>query len=399
MIKINVKTAIEYFSINPFDKVSWTKWRDHCVDIKNQLDPVTFLVNLLAHRLFFLAARCVVFTSSPTFKKKCDEKKLANSRGNLKELGGEEIQLTMPDGHKVSGMYLNAAQCLAALMAKGAERGFIPLADAKIQEVLWLPSDQQELHQLVERMGVAIYHQDPDKSYIELGIPQDPLQQPAAVVPGTLIYAPGSGHLFEFRRKTIGTFLLNYGMNILLFHYSGTGKSEGKISEQATYDNVESAYQYLRAQGIIDEKILGYGHCMGGGPILNLAAKHPINLLADRTYLTMGELAKRHVATVLHLPGLLHCLINWIEPVMNQCFYYNNRDKMKQVKGHVAVLGATQDHLIPDDYIQTLFDNAILAQSRLKLSMEANHDMNLFEDEQSRLLFGQFLTDAHLIGY
>ncbi|WP_068470314.1 alpha/beta hydrolase [Candidatus Protochlamydia phocaeensis] len=403
MIEIDVTPVSKNEAlVNEIEPESLIKWMGRNIRLlKNMLDPKLLLIKTLAYCLFPLAARCVVFTSTRSFKKRCQPERLNQSRQTLRELGGQEISLRMPDGHSIFGMYLDARSALNALIAKGGERGTIPVGD-NVQQVLWISPAQPELWSSIERMGIEV-HEHQNRSYIKLGIPKqlsDAANSGGQIEAGTLIYGPGSGHQFEFRRKTLGAFLFGYGMNVLVFHYSGTGESGGKISEQATYENVEGAYQYLREKGISDEKILGYGHCMGGGPVLDLAANHPhINVLADRTYTTMGEFCKHRATRLLYLPRFLHFLTSWIEPVMNKCFYYNNREKIKQVSGHFAILEASRDDLIVSDYIQELFDNAVLARSRLRLLMDSNHDMDLVPNEATRLSLGQFLTATNLIGY
>lgn len=405
MPMLPIANLCDIFSSHRSQETSWIDWMGYRICLlKEKLDPIPYIVNALAFCLFPLAARCVVFTSSRSFKKSCKPARLAKSRKILEDLGGEKIQLKMPDGHYVTGIYMDSKKCLDAMLVKGAEKGCISLSDGKIQEVLWIDPAKEELSYLVKEMQLAICEES-GKQYLPIGIPTDPSPIPSNISTqapsssnGTLIYAPGSGHLFEFRRKTIGSFLIGYGMNVLLFHYSGTGQSEGKITEQATYENLECVYQYLRQKGIRDEQILGYGHCMGGGPMIDLAAKHPINLLADRTPLSMGEFSKLRATTFLRLPRFLHFLASWIPPVMDKCFLYNNGKKIKHVKGNVAVLEARQDEMIPPCYIQELFDNAVSAKNRIKLTMDSNHDMDLVQDEEIRLSIGQFLADCKLIG-
>jgi hypothetical protein len=400
---------------------SSAKWKGRRLSrMAEKLNPVPAIVNALAYFLFPLAARCVVFTSSRSFKKKCSEERLMNSRQTLIDLGGEEIKLPMPNGHSISAMYLDTTKALSALVDHGAQRGEISLPDGMVQEVLWIDMSKGYLLDLIDRMGLSrVAHEN--GVYVPLGIPRKSFDSSKDASskrrPEAVIYAPGSGHLFEFRRKTIGTFVIDYGMNMLVLNYSGTGKSEGKISEEATYENMEAAYQYLaREKGFPAEQIWGYGHCMGSGPILHLAAQHPINAIVDRAYLNMGEFAKTRVIKVLHLPFFLKFLAAWIEPVMNKCFCYNNRENIQLVQGRVAVLGAIDDELIPNEYIPELFDKAIQAKEKIQLFMHppkpieqpkktkkisthnlkiSPHDLDLMFDPVARLELGKFLAGNH----
>lgn len=369
--------------------------------IGEKLDPLSSIIQGVAYILFPLAASCVVFTSSRSFKRKCDQERVTQSRKILEELGGEQIFLKMPDGHHISAMYLDQKKCLDRLLSKGAEKGILTHPDDLIEDVLWIPSQKEELIALIEKMKLPLFETS-GRLYLPLGIPKKIFESfknnDLVQENGTVIYAPGSGHLFEFRRRTIGSFLIGYGMNMLVLNYTGTGKSEGKITEQLTYDDMERVYHYLvNDKGIPDHKILGYGHCMGSGPAIDLASKHQINLLVDRACPTMGEFAKLRVVATLGLPSCLQFLASWIEPVMNRCFFYNNREKISHVKGGVAVLGAKHDEMIPPKYIDELFDRAVLAKNKVKISMNTNHDADLTVDETTRLALGQFLGSNQLI--
>lgn len=360
--------------------------------IKDKFHPI----NVLAYCLFPLAARCVVLSSSGSFKRKCSKERIDRSLQTLLTLGGEKISLRMPDGHEISAMYFDAKVCLQKLQTMGGEKKHERLPDGFVQDRLIIPSQHTELRTLIERMGVEI-HEEENGSYINLGIPKVQEPESEEAIPGTVIYAHGSGHIFEFRRPTIGTFVLGYGMNMLVFNYSQSLGSQGKISEQATYDNVAGAYHYLQQKGVPDQKILGYGHCMGAGPIVDLASKHPIHLIADRTTPDMGEFAKRRIITILRLPTFLHFSVEWIKQVMNKCFHYDNRHKIELVRGRVALIEAIKDEMIPSSYLQDLYDHAIQAQSRTKLIIDSFHDTDLVKDEAERIALGQFLKESDLI--
>lgn len=392
-VESNGQTSVADHSKN---FASTVKWMGHRISsIKNKMG-ITDVVAFILHPL---AARCAYFTSSYSFKWRVQTERVQNSRATLMALGGEEVNLPMPDGSRLFGFYLDAQRCMDIMLNKGAQKGTVPYSDDLVQDVLWIPSETGELMQLIDRMNVPVrYHEG--SPYICLGVPHPQRQTdtPVEDSTGTVIYAPGSGHLFEFRRKTIGSFLLGYGMNMFVFHYSGTGLSTGSITEQATYNNVEGVFQYLKqTKATQANKILGYGHCVGAGPIIDLASRQPIHLLADRTQLNMGEFAQRRLIKLSRLPKFLHFLLHWIQPVMNKCFCYDNQEKIQHVSGRVAVIQATNDDLIPEGDMSRLFNQAVLSQHKVRLVINSDHDMDLVQDEEARLALGKFLSDAHLI--
>lgn len=64
-------------------------------------------------------------------------------------------------------------------------------------------------------------------------------------------------------------------VSALCFDYRGFGRSPGEVSERGMLEDAEAAYQSLRAQGVPDDHILLWGHSLGSGPAVHLAARHP----------------------------------------------------------------------------------------------------------------------------
>lgn len=369
-------------------------------NLQGTFSPVTCLVNVVAFCLFPIARWCAVSASSCIYKWKMNVQTLAESRKTLTSLGGHEVNLTAPDGHTISGMYFNLSNCLTDLCRAGAVSGEIPLSNGSVQDILYLPTDDSLW--LATRMGVDVETMpNGSQKYICVGVPRSSNTASTGSEqhhPGTVLYATGSGHIYEWRRKTIGTFLFSYGMNVMVFHYSGTGRSQGSATEQNTYDDVEACYRYLtETQQIDPNKILGYGHCSGGGPILHLAARHPIHVFADRTFETTGKLAALRVKVILNLPTWMRWLTAWIEPVMNKCFHYNNEENIKKVRGSVITAWATEDKMIPASYVATLFNNAMQARDKMHIDMNTEHDPDFGTDRVARNALINFLIANNLI--
>lgn len=350
----------------------------------------------VAARIFHpFATNALLASSSRKFKSKIDPHRVEASRTTLKEIGGQELSLQTAQGHTISAFYFDAKTCLEKLKEKGAVLDIISNSEGKTEKVLWL---SPEAKALISEMKLPIENQL-GKEYISLGIPENQTST-AQLSKGAAIYATGSGHLFEFRRKTIGTFVFNYGMNLIVFNYSGSGRSKGNASEQATYADIDAAYNYLQQQGFKEERILSYGHCSGAGPALKLAEKHPrMHLLADRTFTTTGELAYLRVKKKLGRLSFLAPLMSWIAPVMLRCYQFDNQQRMQKLRGHVCILNAIHDHLIPRLFLEKLFDNARAATTRILIDIDSNHDVDLAPTEKSRQQIGEFLHRANLLGY
>ena len=68
--------------------------------------------------------------------------------------------------------------------------------------------------------------------------------------------------------------IASFGLNVLSFDYRGYGLTRGVASEIHMDEDAESAYTELRRRGVAAEHIIVWGHSLGSGPAVNLAAKH-----------------------------------------------------------------------------------------------------------------------------
>lgn len=118
--------------------------------------------------------------------------------------------------------------------------------------------------------------------------------------------------------------LASFGLNVLSFDYRGFGLSPGVASEAHMNEDAEAAYAELRRRGVGAERIIVWGHSLGSGPAVDLAAKHAAAALvlfgaftsipdaaADTyPYLPVRRLAGVHFESLslisrLHLPVLI----------------------------------------------------------------------------------------------
>lgn len=70
--------------------------------------------------------------------------------------------------------------------------------------------------------------------------------------------------------------IYNLGFSIISYDYAGYGTSDGSPSEAATYEDILSVYDYLRAQNIQASRIIIFGRSLGSGPSIELAANHQV---------------------------------------------------------------------------------------------------------------------------
>jgi alpha/beta superfamily hydrolase len=151
----------------------------------------------------------------------------------------------------------------------------------------------------------------------------------------TILICTGSHRSYEdYAIPMVNTFL-SMGHNVMTFNYEGFGKSDGKASEDGVYRSVEAAYQYLiQEKGCKDQDIIGWGYSLGSGAVTNLAINHKINIVVDRGFSTMSEVAYQCA------PSGLKTLARFIFFVGA---HFDNVSKLNKVKGNILVAQGKND--------------------------------------------------------
>ena len=114
----------------------------------------------------------------------------------------------------------------------------------------------------------------------------------------TILLCHGNKGNVGERADTLG-FLYELNLSTFLFDYRGYGRSEGKTTENGTYQDAQAAWDYLIDQKKIKpEKIIIIGRSMGGPIAAKLASKvQPKMLALETTFisLTKLEIGRAHV--------------------------------------------------------------------------------------------------------
>lgn len=166
------------------------------------------------------------------------------------------------------------------------------------------------------------------------------------------------------------------GYSIFLFDYRGFGQSEGNFStEFQVYEDAQVTWNYLtQERKIPPNRIVIYGHSVGGAVAIDLAAKHPeaAALIVQSSFTSMRDMTKRF--------GLY-----WLLPVeflLRQRF--ESLEKMKSVKMPVLVITGTEDLQIPVEMGESLY-RAASEFKQLVIIQGGGHDNHLSKQDRQRV--------------
>jgi len=153
---------------------------------------------------------------------------------------------------------------LAILFVGAYILGFI-VALCFINRVLYWPgeasySDDKRITKLTTADGVQI----------------SAMWLPNAKARYTILYSHGNGEDMG-DMEPYYRMIQNGGYAVLAYDYHGYGTSQCSPSEEATYADIDAAYDWLiNVQHVPPERILLLGRSIGGGPATDLATRRPV---------------------------------------------------------------------------------------------------------------------------
>ena len=177
---------------------------------------------------------------------------------------------------------------------------------------------------------------------------------PAAEARGVVLFCHGNAGNISHRLESLKIFH-DLGLAVLIFDYQGFGQSQGKPSEQGTYDDVEAAWNYLtQERGIPAKDIVIFGRSLGAAIAAQLASRHQ----------TGGLILESGFTSVPDLAATLYPFIpvRWLVR-----FSYNTRDYLNAVSSPVLVIHSRDDELIPFAHGRELFAAAKAPKQFLEL--------------------------------
>jgi len=133
------------------------------------------------------------------------------------------------------------------------------------------------------------------------------------------------------------------GVNVFIFDYRGYGLSQGKPTEQGTYQDGEAALAYLRSRRDVNqEKVIYFGRSLGAAVAVEMATRHrPYALVLESPFTSIREMAR---LTYPFLP---------VWPFLRT--KYDSLAKIGSVEAPVLVLHGDRDDIVPLETGRKLF--------------------------------------------
>ena len=161
----------------------------------------------------------------------------------------------------------------------------------------------------------------------------------------TVLFCHGNGGNISHRLETV-IFLLQRGVNVMMFDYRGYGRSSGRPTETNTYDDVRAVYDWLISEkNVKPNDIIVFGRSLGGAVAVDLASRVSCGgLIVESTFDSAIEMAKGYFP--LFPAGLL------IK------YSYNSISKISKVDCLKLFTHSPVDDLVPFERGKRLFEAA-----------------------------------------
>jgi uncharacterized protein len=150
------------------------------------------------------------------------------------------------------------------------------------------------------------------------------------------------------------------GFDVLLFDYSGYGRSTGRPSEAATYADARAARTALLARdGVDPERVLYLGESLGAAVALELALAHPpAGLILQSPFMSVRDIAR------FHYPYVPRALVPDAYPSLR---------RITGLHAPLLILHGARDTIVPLLHGEELF-HAAPEPKRLEVFPDAGHN-------------------------
>lgn len=198
-----------------------------------------------------------------------------------------------------------------------------------------------------------------------------------------LLFFHGNAGNISHRLDSINIFH-QLGLSVLIIDYRGYGKSTGTPSEQGSYIDAETAWDYLtKEKEIPDKDIILFGRSLGGAVATWLAAKQSAAaLIIESTFTSIADMGKHYY------PYLPTSLLARIE--------YLSIERIANIKTPILVIHSQSDEIVPYQYGQKLFEKAKTETTNEKSFLEiigGHNEGYLISGKQYTDGLNRFITD------
>lgn len=184
----------------------------------------------------------------------------------------------------------------------------------------------------------------------------------------TVLFCHGNAGNISNRLDTVSFYYHEMNCNLMIFDYSGYGKSGGEVGEKNSYKNVRDVYDYMINElKVKPEDLIVHGRSLGGAVAADLAVDNKCGgLILESTFSSIDDM----VSSVLPLLP-----IGWAITIE-----YDTIGKIDRIKVPMLIIHSKGDEIIPFYMGENLYKSA----SKMKhwLEIEGDHNYGWIESQK-----------------
>lgn len=160
-----------------------------------------------------------------------------------------------------------------------------------------------------------------------------------------ILFCHGNAGNISHRLENI-KLLLEQGLQVFIFDYSGYGKSAGKPSEKGLYMDGLAAYDFLvKYKHIPPDKIVSFGRSLGASAAIEISLRRDVRcLIIESAFTSTKDMAKTMF--------LFHAF-SFLLPA-----HFNNLEKITQINVPKLIIHGENDEIVPFSMGQKLYNTA-----------------------------------------
>ena len=192
----------------------------------------------------------------------------------------------------------------------------------------------------------------------------------------TVLFCHGNGGNISHRIEKL-LILRDLGVNVFMFDYRGYGRSEGRPSEQGTYNDARAAYDWLcREKSVAPDRLVVEGESLGCAVAVELARQRPVGgLVLESAFASIPEMAR---AVYPWLP------LHWLCRIR-----YDSISKIGSIKAPLLSLHSREDEIVPFRQAERLF--AAAPGPKKLVELQGDHNGGFATSEKVyRAALGEF---------
>lgn len=182
---------------------------------------------------------------------------------------------------------------------------------------------------------------------------------PAKESKQVILFFHGNGGNISHRGDTLKIFH-SLGLNILIIDYRGYGKSEGIMSEQGSYLDAMTAWNYLiNKRGFEPHEIILFGRSLGGAVATELATHVDEKaLIVESTFSSVNDMASM--------------MMPFISKLVYLRYNFNTVKIINQIKSPLLLMHSKDDDIVPYELGEKVF--AAASSPKFFFELHGNHN-------------------------